>query len=29
MSYANPNVFASGTTFAQFQAAGASGHLEG
>jgi hypothetical protein len=28
MAYANPNVLASGTTFAQFQAAGASGHLE-
>jgi hypothetical protein len=28
MSYANPNVQASGTTFAQFQAGGSSGHLE-
>ena len=28
MSYATPNVQSSGTTFAQFQAGGASGHLE-
>jgi hypothetical protein len=28
MSYANPNILASGTTFSQFQASGASGHLE-
>jgi hypothetical protein len=28
MAYANPYVQASGTTFSQFQAAGASGHLE-
>jgi hypothetical protein len=28
MSYANPNVGPSGTTFAQFQAGGSSGHLE-
>jgi hypothetical protein len=28
MSYANPNVLSSGTTFAQFQAGGASGQLE-
>jgi hypothetical protein len=28
MSYANPNVLPSGTSFAQFQAGGASGHLE-
>jgi hypothetical protein len=28
MSYPSPNVTASGTTFAQLQAAGASGHLE-
>jgi hypothetical protein len=28
MSYPSPNVIASGTTFAQFQAGGASGHLE-
>jgi hypothetical protein len=28
MSYTNPNVLASGTTFAQFQTGGASGHLE-
>jgi hypothetical protein len=28
MSYVNPNVLSSGTTFSQFQAAGASGHLE-
>ena len=28
MSYPSPNVLSSGTTFAQFQAAGASGHLE-
>ncbi len=28
MSYVNPNIFSSGTTFAQFQAGGASGQLE-
>jgi len=28
MSYTNPNILASGTTFAQLQAGGASGHLE-
>jgi hypothetical protein len=28
MSYSSPNVQSSGTTFAQFQAGGASGHLE-
>ena len=28
MSYANPNVLPSGTSFAQFQVGGASGHLE-
>lgn len=28
MSYANPNVLPSGTSFTQFQAGGASGHLE-
>jgi hypothetical protein len=28
MSYANPNVVPSGTSFTQFQAGGASGHLE-
>lgn len=28
MSYQNPNILASGTSFAQFQAAGASGQLE-
>jgi hypothetical protein len=28
MGYANPNVQSSGTTFAQFQAGGSSGHLE-
>jgi hypothetical protein len=28
MSYANPNVLPSGTSFAQFQGGGASGHLE-
>ena len=28
MSYASPNVLSSGTTFAQFQAGGASGQLE-
>jgi hypothetical protein len=28
MAYTNPSITASGTTFAQFQAAGASGHLE-
>jgi hypothetical protein len=28
MSYTNPNVLPSGTTFAQFQSGGASGHLE-
>ena len=28
MSYTAPSVTASGTTFAQFQAGGASGHLE-
>jgi hypothetical protein len=28
MSYVSPNVLASGTTFSQFQAGGASGHLE-
>ena len=28
MSYVSPNVLPSGTTFAQFQAGGSSGHLE-
>src|SRR5947209_6026650 len=28
MGYTSPNVIASGTTFAQFQAGGVSGHLE-